>query len=169
MTNEQKAYIAGFLDGDGCVMLQLVRRKDYILGYQIRASIVFYQKTKHEPHLFFLKELLRDGYIRKRPDGMSEYTIVGFASVKRVLELLLPYLILKKEHAKIVLKVVKKTPGGGRNYTPALLMKLAEDVDKYLELNYSKKRKNTSATLRKFLESRQLVPVTTDPKARISG
>lgn len=156
MTKEQKAYIAGFLDGDGCVMLQLVRRKDYILGYQIRASIVFYQKTKHEQHLYWVKSLLQDGYIRRRTDGMSEYTIVGFAAVKRVLELLLPHLRLKKEHAQIVIRVVDKTPGNGRMYTPELLMELAKDVDKYLHLNYSKKRTNTSAKLLQFLKEHQL-------------
>ena len=158
MTTEEKAYIAGFLDGDGCVMLQLVRRKDYVLGYQIRASIVFYQKTKHEHHLHWLKNYLRDGYIRRRPDGMSEYTIVGFAAAKRVLELLLPHLRLKRKHAEIVLKVIQRTPGaGGRAYTPELLLELAEDVDQYLRLNYSKKRKNTLTTLRQFLVSQQLV------------
>ncbi len=41
MSDEDKAYIAGFLDGDGSIMAQLVFRKDYRLGYQIRVSIVF--------------------------------------------------------------------------------------------------------------------------------
>ena len=31
-----KSYIAGFLDGDGCIMFQLIHRKDYVYGYQIR-------------------------------------------------------------------------------------------------------------------------------------
>ena len=31
--NEEKAYIAGFLDGDGRIMAQLVKRKDYKLGF----------------------------------------------------------------------------------------------------------------------------------------
>ncbi len=58
VNDEVKAYIAGFLDGDGCIMAQLVRRKDYIYGYQIRTSIVFYQKSSHEDILFWLKEQL---------------------------------------------------------------------------------------------------------------
>lgn len=158
MTAEQKAYIAGFLDGDGCIMLQLVWRKDYVLGYQVRASIVFYQKTQHEHHLHWLKDQLGDGYIRQRGDGVSEYTIVGFASVKRVLHLLFPHLRLKKRHAEIALRVIEKTPGqGGRAYTPDLLLELAKDVDRYFTLNYSKKRRNTAATVREFLETRHLV------------
>ena len=46
MQEKTKAYIAGFLDGDGCVMFQLVKRKGYIFGFQIRASVVFYQKAE---------------------------------------------------------------------------------------------------------------------------
>jgi len=159
MTAEQKAYIAGFLDGDGCVMLQLVWRKDYVLGYQVRASVVFYQKTQHEHHLRWLKEQLGDGYIRKRGDGMSEYTIVGFAVVQRTLRLLLPHLRLKQKHAEIALRVIEKTPrqSGRASYTPRLLMELAEDVDRYFTLNYSKKRKNTAAVVRRFLQARQMV------------
>ena len=77
MSNEEKAYIAGFLDGDGCIMAQLVRRKDYIYGYQVRVSIVFYQKQVHQEILSWLKTKLNYGYIRQRNDGMAEYTIVG--------------------------------------------------------------------------------------------
>jgi LAGLIDADG endonuclease len=50
------AYIAGFLDGDGSIFFQLVRRKDYCLGYQVRTSIAFYQKTENERILLWLKE-----------------------------------------------------------------------------------------------------------------
>ncbi len=42
------AYIAGFLDGDGSVFFQLIRKTDYCLGFQVRASIAFYQKTENE-------------------------------------------------------------------------------------------------------------------------
>jgi len=39
------AYIAGFLDGDGSIFFQLVKRKGYIYGYQVRCSVAFYQKS----------------------------------------------------------------------------------------------------------------------------
>ena len=106
MTNEEKAYIAGFLDGDGSIMAQLVYRKGYRLGYQIRTSIVFYQKTIHLKHLFWLKEQLGYGYIRDRRDGMSEYTIVGLREVEAVLKLLGPFLHLKNGLARSVLAII---------------------------------------------------------------
>ena len=156
MRNTIKAYIAGFLDGDGCIMLQLIHRHDYVLGYQIRASIVFYQKTEYKDFLYWLKKKLKDGYIRDRNDGMSEYTIVGFRPVKKVLKLLQPYIKLKKEQVKISLKVINQTPGGKR-YTPELLLKLAKEVDKFAYLNYSKRRTNTSEKVEEFLKSRRLL------------
>ena len=96
MSYEELAYVAGFLDGDGCVMAQLVRRKDYIYGYQIRTSIVFYQKSRNQRILQWLKSRLGFGYISQRKDGMTEYTIVGLKEVGSVLKALLPYLRLKK-------------------------------------------------------------------------
>lgn len=41
-----KAYYAGFLDGDGSILAQLVRRQDYVYKFGIRMSIVFYQTTR---------------------------------------------------------------------------------------------------------------------------
>ena len=157
MTKQEASYIAGFLDGDGCIMLQLVYRHDYVLGYQIRASIVFYQKQQHFRFMDWLKEKFTAGYIRERSDGISEYTIVGIDPVTRVLKLLLPYLRLKKPQAEITLSVLGEMPGSGRKMQPELLLKLAKEVDKFAFLNYSKKRTNTSIKVEKFLKSRHLL------------
>ncbi|MCJ7804316.1 LAGLIDADG family homing endonuclease, partial [Patescibacteria group bacterium] len=151
------AYIAGFLDGDGCIMLQLVFRHDYLLGYQIRASIVFYQSKKNAFFLEWVKKKLKDGYLRQRNDGMAEYTIVGIKPVTRILKLLKPYLRLKQKQAEIALKVLSLMPGSGRQMKPNLLYNLAKEVDKFADLNYSKKRTNTSLKLKEFLLSKQLL------------
>lgn len=168
MTKEELAYIAGFLDGDGCIMLQLIWRHDYKLGYQIRASIVFYQKTQYKNFLFWLKTKLIDGYVRDRNDDISEYTIVGKSPVSRVLELLYPYLRLKKKQARLALSILPKMPGTGRVMTPKLLLKLSIEVDKFADLNYSKKRTNTSLKVKNFLVSKSLLdPVETDSKEEV--
>ena len=153
MKNEEKAYIAGFLDGDGSIMAQLVFRKDYKLGYQIRVSIVFYQKTTHQNQLFWLKEQLGYGYIRVRNDGMSEYTIVGLREVSLVLILLYPFLRLKKELAKEVLSLIKLHPSS-RKMTASKLISLSKLVDKTAEFNYSKKRTVTSESVINFFQSK---------------
>lgn len=151
LTEVEKAYIAGFLDGDGCVMFQLVRRKDYIHGYQVRASIVFYQKTNHRSQLERIKEKLRYGYIRDRNDGMSEYTIVGIEPVRETLQLLVPYLQLKRPHAALAFKIFSALP---KRVTPERLIVVGKLVDRFKELNYSKRRQNTTATLEAFFADR---------------
>ena len=167
VTKEELAYIAGFLDGDGCIMLQLIYRHDYVFGYQIRASIVFYQKTKYTSFLESLKEKLKYGYIRQRNDGICEYTIVGVEPVEKVLKLISPYLKLKKPQADLAMKVLAKMPGRGRKLTKELIVSLAQEVDKFAGLNYSKKRTNTSISLINFLKSHHLLdPVETDPQSR---
>ena len=151
LTKEDLAYIAGFLDGDGCIMLQLVYRHDYVLGYQIRASIVFYQKTCNRMFLGRIKKALRYGYIRNRPDGVSEYTIVGVNQVKEILLLLRPFLRLKLKQANLALNILDKMPKSREKMTLELLQDLAPKVDGFRLLNYSKKRTNTSERVKDFL------------------
>jgi LAGLIDADG endonuclease len=77
-----KAYLAGFLDGDGCINAQIIRRTDYRLGFQIRVSLTFFKSTKRHWFLIKLHKQLKCGSIRKRKDGISEYTIVGATQVE---------------------------------------------------------------------------------------
>ena len=150
-----KAYLAGFLDGDGCIMYQLVRRKDYRYGFQIRASIVFYQKIKNAQHLKRLKNLLKLGYIRDRKDGMIEYTIVGLDPVMEILESLKPYVVLKKEHIKLAERINALLKG---KFDLRRFIKASELVDRFQILNYSKKRTNTSKELKNYLKKHKLYP-----------
>lgn len=158
MSNEEKAYIAGFLDGDGCIMAQLVHHKDYVYGYQVRVSMVFYQKQIHQDILSWLKSMLHIGYIRQRNDGMAEYTIVGLKEVKEVLFLLHPFLRLKKVLAEQVIKLIDSYPS---KITPKELIRLSQLVDKTAKFNYSKKRTNTAETVKAFLKQHNLFPVET--------
>jgi len=89
------AYLSGFLDGDGCLLSQIVRDSSYKRGFYIRISINFYQKTKRHWFLLHLKHLLKDGSIVTRKDGMSVYTIVGKEPVRKMLILFKPHLKIK--------------------------------------------------------------------------
>ncbi len=134
-------------------MFQLVRRKDYVYGYQVRASIVFYQKDVHKAHLEWIKERLGNvGYIRIRKDAMAEYTIVGLSQVIQILTLLRPYVRLKKKHIDVAFKIASLLPSYKR-LDSNLLLKVSKYVDLFGILNYSKKRRNTSEQLRNFLNA----------------
>jgi hypothetical protein len=98
------------------------------------------------------------GYIRHRNDGMAEYTIVGLKEVALILSILLPYLRLKKDLANGVIRIINKYP---KIMTPKKLFYLSKLVDDTASFNYSKKRTNTSKTVRLFLENANLFPVET--------
>ena len=166
VVEKTKAYIAGFLDGDGSIFLQLVSRKDYKLGYQIRASIVFYQKSSHKTILRWLIHKFRIGYLRDRPDGLSEYTIVGLKEVQKVLLEIEPYLLIKRKQAKLALRIISRLEKIHR-FTTGDLLRIAKEVDKFSLLNYSKKRQNTTDSLRKFFQRKIFVPVSTDVRSHI--
>ena len=148
-----KADIAGFLDGDGSIMLQLVHRKDYKFGYQIRASVCFYQQSQYRNELKRLKDILKFGYIWDRNDGITEYTIVGKNEVKEVLEMLQPYIWFKRKHVSAALKILNEM-GDRRKILKDEFLRLARLVDTYSSLNYSKKRKNFARNVEEFLNKR---------------
>lgn len=149
LSSEEKAYIAGFLDGDGSINAQIVKREDYVLKFQIRVSITFFQKTNRHWFLIKLYKKLSYGTLRKRPDGMSEYAIVGINSVENVLNLLLPYIELKKPQAKLLLEIIQNMPKVKND--PQAFLKLCEKVDKFINLNDSKKREINYQTVRSTL------------------
>jgi len=157
MDTTTKAYIAGFLDGDGCIMFQLVYRHDYVYKYQVRASVVFYQKTNNRWILEWLQKQFTIGYIRDRNDDMTEYTIVGLRPVMETLDQLSPFLRLKKEHVKLARKIHALLPYR-KHIHPKTLLKAAVLVDKYAQLNYSKKRKNTVVQVREALVAGGHIP-----------
>lgn len=100
----RKAYIAGFLDGDGSIMLQLKKRKDSIRGLRFMATICFYQDTRHETPLLWIRETLGIGYISRRNDSMTELRINGFSKVKSILLDLKPYIKFKRIQVEALLK-----------------------------------------------------------------
>jgi hypothetical protein len=58
-TNHRQFYyvwLAGFIDGDGCINSQIVFRPDYILKYQIRVSITAFQSTTRHFILLEMKK-----------------------------------------------------------------------------------------------------------------
>ena len=90
---------------------------------------------------------------------MAEYTIVGLKEVEKALQVLFPYLRLKKILAKRVLKLIRVHP---EKMTPERLVRLSKLVDETASFNYSKKRSNTSETIKTFLQNANLFPVETE-------
>jgi len=100
------AYIAGFLDGDGSIMFQLKKRKDTPCGKRLMVTICFYQDTRHEKPLFWIRNVFGIGYISRRNDGMTELRINGYEQVKKILQQLYPYLKFKKDQVTYLFRAL---------------------------------------------------------------
>ncbi len=130
-------YIAGFLDADGSIFVQLKHNSTYRYKYQIAPSVVFYQKKKIEVGLPQIQKKLGLGYIRDRNDGMVELVINDRKSIKIILSKTMPYLILKVKQAKLMIKIIDKMD---KLTTAKHFLSLTLLIDQFGQLNYSKKR-----------------------------
>ena len=97
------AHIAGFLDGDGSLMLQVKSRSDTKRGVRFMATICLYQDTRHEKPLYWIRERLGIGYISRRNDGMTELRINGFEQVRDILTALKPFVRFKAKQAQAMI------------------------------------------------------------------
>lgn len=101
------AYVAGFLDGDGSLMLQIKKRSDGRIGLRFMPTICFYQDTRHEKPLLWIRDLFGIGYFSRRNDGMSELRINGYKRVAAILDELFPYIRFKKIQSQALLSACR--------------------------------------------------------------
>ncbi len=108
VNSEDLAYIAGFLDGDGGIMLQVHRRVSGKDVFRIKTVICFYQDNKHLKGIEWIKEVLGCGYVYTRNDHICELRIEGFQKVFEVLNLLKPYLRFKRKQLELMIDLIPK-------------------------------------------------------------
>ena len=144
----ERAYIAGFLDGDGSLMLQLKKRSDSKRGIRFMTTICFYQDTRHEKTLYWIREILKIGYVSRRNDGMTELRVNGYEQIKNILQVLLPYIKFKKIQAKALKKaceILLKTKL--KMLERAQLIELVDLILVIQKENYVTKKKKTRIEL----------------------
>ena len=147
-SNIDLAYIAGFLDGDGSLMLQIKKRADGKNKIRFMATLCFYQDTRHEKDLLWIQKVLRIGYLSKRNDGMSELIINGFATIREILKNLIPSIRFKKIQAKALFEsctILSKTKFSMLNRKQ--LTKLVDLILVIQNENYVTKKKRTRSEL----------------------
>jgi len=144
------AYIAGFLDGDGSLMLQIKKRKDGKKKWRFMCTICFYQDSRHEKYLYWIKKILGIGYISKRNDGMTELRINGFKQIRDVLKDLIPFIKFKKDQASALFKAADLLTKSSFLSNKQLL-ELVKFILIIQNNNYVTKRKRTKKELMTIL------------------
>jgi hypothetical protein len=147
------AYIAGFLDGDGSIMVQIKNRQETRLGWRLMFTICFYQDSRHKKPLQWIRDTLKIGYLSDRNDGITELRINGFNQVEEILTKLKPYIRFKAQQTKIALRILKKLEKENISRLPkATRLKIADDIIKLRGENYrAHNRRYSSLNLRKIL------------------
>jgi len=124
MTETEKAYIAGFIDGEGTITYHPHWRKD---GRMWGATpLVGIANTCKEPLTFIAKILQKNSsrdfekiiriHKEKRPHkrDLWEFKIEGRYPIKNFLKAIQPYLIIKKRHTEIMLELLDSRDIGTR-------------------------------------------------------
>lgn len=156
------AYVAGLLDGDGSIYVRLKPNNTYRYGFQVAPSVVFFQKNKLAREMNSIHKHLGCGYIRKRKDGIIELTIGDRPSIVLILHNLLPFLILKKKQAQLMLKIVRYQ---SQVTNAKKFVNLAIYIDKFGIFNYSKRRTINAQMVRNHLAVKGLLT----PQRLVSG
>lgn len=156
MKESDLAYIAGFLDGDGSIMLQLKPRKVVSFGFRVKTVICFYQDSRYKKGLSWIKNKLGIGYLSDRKDNITELRIEGFQRVKSTLRKLFPFIIFKKEQAKIMFRAIKIMES---NPSPKKFLKVCKLSDAISKINYATTRKKYNYEfVKKAFIKKSLIP-----------
>ena len=143
ISSTQKAYLAGFLDGDGSIYVHLKPNPSYRFGFQIAPYIVFFQSQKEKEKFQKICDLVQLGHIRERKDGILEYIVNKQEAIRKFIDWVQPYVILKKQQVALMTEILNKKQSIN-NYRD--FQELAKLIDKFREINYSKKRKRRILT-----------------------
>ena len=134
-------------------MLQLKKRKDGKAKIRFMLTICFYQDTRHEKPLYWIRNILGIGYISRRNDGMTELRINGYKQVRNIIKDLLPYIRFKKYQAKALFEASDILCRGNINKLNKNELKTLVNLILVIQKeNYVTKKKKTKEELYKILD-----------------
>ena len=138
ISSTTKAYLAGFLDGDGSIYARLKPNSTYKYGFQVAPYVAFFQSSKNKKNFEKVCSLINIGYIRERKDGIMEFIISKNEDIREFLKIVKPYSVMKKQQIALMVEILDFKEKIKNKKEFEKLMKL---INRFQELNYSKKRK----------------------------
>lgn len=130
-TPQQYAYLAGLIDGDGCVALRWQKDKKARSGLTVKPQLQVTSKDQ-----WFLEELILTFGGRLNKQGRSAFTggqiwSINFSAneMREMLPYLIPYLVLKKKEARLLLEGLTITSRHRfKDYDPSGLNKVIATI-----------------------------------------
>ena len=102
----EKAYAAGFLDADGAIMATIEKHQEKKFGFRVRVTVKVTQSRREILEWFQRK--FHAGLIRKNRTTF-DWQIRDQKVAADFLEILLPYLKVKKPQARKALRILRRT------------------------------------------------------------
>ena len=141
----RRAYLAGLIDGDGCIMATIERHSEKRFGFRVRVEMKLTQKESH-----LLKQLQKEfkvGSISCNKVNTDRATYDWIVRDKmdliKILKFLMPYSRLKQKQIILALKILKRNV-----VTKKDLIKNAQMADALSLFNVrSKNRRKNFATM----------------------
>ena len=112
-------------------------------------TICFYQDTRHEEPLLWIRDALKIGYISRRNDGMTELRINGYTQIEEILGRLLPFIKFKKKQALALVDSARLLKTGDKSRKS--MRKLVKNILIVQSENYATRKKKSEAELLSIL------------------
>jgi hypothetical protein len=121
LSRVQRAYIAGYVDGEGCITLSRKKDPEARLGFCFRPHV--HVANTHQKSLVMMQRwtgLGRVNHFRAEPDRNRKERWqwqIWSQQARQLLESIVPFLTIKKERAEILLDFLRRCrrrPGSNR-------------------------------------------------------
>ena len=123
MTETEKAYLAGMIDGEGCITISCNKDRYFAMFVVLTGT--------HKTHIEYCANMTGLGSVqsvkRSAPWGDVTRWVISSTEAQEFLEAILPYLFLKKEQAEVAIKFQREVS--------------LDKYNKYLSKSVIKKRK----------------------------
>ena len=136
LTETERAYLAGFFDGDGCINISISKSKNAAtVNHQLH--VIFAQCNEAFLEEWMHKTALGKIYKHRWPNHKARKIMyhwrMSSRQAEKMLNLLLPYLQIKRQQAEVALRF-QRTKGhyGGPHSTPQVILKEREQLKQLL-------------------------------------
>jgi len=149
----EQQYFAGLTDGDGSICLAIVKNeKNKTTNHEFRPTLKIDTDNRNmkelvEKFLAFCNTIGIKGSIYHRGGQIVRLHLSGCERVKRFLEAIRPYLIIKRKEADIMLTQIIPRLENGANHSKEEILQLMPWIE---ELNRGRKAHNRKYTLEYF-------------------
>lgn len=106
----KRAYLAGLIDGDGCIMATIERHREMKFGFRVRVELKITQKEDRLLHSLCKEFKVGCVSCNRKESNYSTYDwiIRSKSELVRILEEIQPYSRLKEKQVTIALQILQK-------------------------------------------------------------